>query len=1190
MRFPGKRSGRRADGKTLQSWIVVAIAAAYVALLFLVAWWGERARPISTPWTVGLVYCLTLAVYNTAWSFYGSVGRATLGFDFLPIYIGPILMLVFGQRLLRKIITLAKAHNATSIADFIAIRYGRSQRMAALVTVIALVAMLPYIALQLKAVATSFDVLTATAIRPDRRDLPFWQDSAFAVAVSMAAFAIIFGVRHIHASEHHRGLMLAIAFESLVKLATFIIVGAYIIWGILGGPGRAISLATSDPAFSRLLTIDLTNPTWISNTLIAAFAFLCLPHMFHVAVVENERPADTRRAAWLFPAYLAIFSIFMLPIAVTGLVTFGSSVNPDSFMVNLPLADGATAMAVLAFIGGLSAATGMVIVAAVALSTMLCNDVAVPVLLRSGLLEQRRFSGDISKSLITIRRIAVVSVLMLAYAMHRVIDQRYPLTSIGLLSFVAIAQFGPSLVAGLFWRGADRAGAVAGIVAGIALWAYTLLIPSAAALSSEASDFVHQGPFGIDWLRPQSLFGVTGLDPISHAAFWSLAVNTLLFLIVSLMRNPNAGTHHQAEAFLSPASGQFRPLRIGRAVLRIDDLKMLAARFVGNERGAEAFDSYLVKRNATAGSAPAKGLVDATAIRFTENLVAGAIGAASARIVIASSLEGPTLSRNAAMAMLDEASQALHFNRKLLEGALEGVTQGILVLDADLRLTAWNRRLLTLLDLPPEIVRVGLSLGELVAYNQGRGEYADHDLKALLINRDIGNEKWPYTYQRQRPDGTVLEAVYDRMPEGGYISTYTDVTERHRAAEALRAARDTLEERVQERTEALELAKAAAERANLDKTRFLASASHDLLQPLNAARLFLAALQEETGKSSLTEDSRLLVNNASAALRSTEQLLNTLLDISSLDSGATRISPSVFAISDVFTQLELEFSAMAQARNLSLRVVPCKLHVHTDPHLLRRVLQNLLANAIRYTSGGRVLLAARVRGKQLRLDVWDTGIGIAPDRQAEIFEEFRRLHDRNGDDVGHGLGLAIVQRIAARLGHQVGLCSQPGRGSLFHISVPVADAPTATINALEMDDAAAVASLPALVLCVDNDAAIREGMRALLTRWNYRAVVAADEESALAALAGEVPDIMLLDYHLDHGRSGIELLDRLRQRWKQNIRALILTADRSEDIARAAQERGCAVLLKPTKPAALRRFLNGAQLHRHGQHDGEVPA
>lgn len=1179
----------------MQSWLVLAVAAAYVAVLFLIAWWGDRRAERGLPdnpgsWMAGIAYCLTLAVYNTAWSFYGSVGRAaTSGLDFLPIYIGPALVLIFGQGLLRKVITLAKAHNATSIADFIAIRYGKNQGVAALVTLTALIAVLPYIALQLKAVAFSFDVLTAPGRGAGAADLPFWQDTAFAVAIAMAVFGIIFGVRHIHASEHHRGLMLAIAFESLVKLAAFSAVGAYIVFGLFDGIGDLLARARADAALRPLLDVDLAHPTWLSNTVIALIAFLCLPQAFHVAVIENGSPRDLRRAAWLYPAYLLLLSLFMVPIAIAGLITLGPSVNPDTFILTLPLAGQALDIGLLAFIGGLSAATGMVIVAAVASSTMLCNDVVMPLLLRSRFLGRHRMTRDVGAALIAIRRICVVLVLMLAYAMHHVVDQRYPLTVIGLLSFVAIAQLGPAFLGGLYWRRASRAGAIIGIAAGIILWVYTLLIPSITPLLPMTAGLINQGPWGIAWLRPQALFGLEGLDPISHATFWSLGANGLMFVLVSLLHRPRLAERLQAEAFVAAAPGQAAPLRVGRAVVRLEDLRGLAARFVGAQRGASAFERYLAARRDRDGPAigPA-GLVDADAIRFTENLLAGAIGAPSARVVIAAALEGHSLSRGAAMAMLDEASEALHFNRKLLEGALESVPQGICVFDAELRVTAWNGRFLDLLDLPRDVVRVGLPLAELIAFNQRRGEYGAGDFASLLTNRDIANQTWPYAYERRRPDGTVLETVYDRMPEGGFISTYTDVTERHRAAEALRLTNESLEQRVRERTEALERAKAEAEHANAGKTRFLAAASHDLMQPLNAARLFLSALQEGEGEARLPDGARLLVGNASAALRSTEHLLGTLLDISSLDGGRVRAEPVDVPVSGLLSQLGLEFSALAQARHLILRVMPCGLHVHTDPNLLRRVLQNLLSNAIRYTPQGRVVLGCRRRGSMLRIEVRDTGIGIPEDRQAEIFEEFRRLDHAAALGEGHGLGLAIVERIARRLGHPIHIRSAPGRGTCIGISVPIAPSPAlASPAAPPARDAAPAGSL--LVLCLDNDDAILRGMAALLEGWQHRVVPAGDEAAALRLLAGRIPDVALIDYHLDGQDNGLEVLDRLRLRWGRPVQALLITADRSDTTLAEARARGCEVLLKPVKPASLRRFLTRAALQRAGHPDQGTP-
>ena len=1173
----------------VQGWLVLVISAAYVAALFLLAWWGERRAQDRGPMAGALVYCLTLAVYNTSWSFYGSVGRAaTSGLDFLTIYVGPTLVLLLGRPLLGRVIALAKAQNATSIADFIAARYGKSQALAALVTLTALLGVLPYIALQLKAVGTSFDLLAGPP-GPGAR-LPFWQDSAFATAAAMALFAIVFGVRHIHASEHHRGLMLAIAFESLVKLAAFLAVALLITFGIADGPRGLAARLAADPALNEVLAFDLARPAWLSNTLIAAIAFLCLPQAFHVAVVENQKPQHVRTAAWLYPAYLLAFSLFMPPIALAGRSLLGPAVNPDTYMIALPLAGGVPSAALLAFIGGLSAATGMVIVATVALSTMLCNDVIMPLALRWPLGGRQGPAWPVAAALLKVRRVAVVAILLFAYLMHRLVDQAYPLTLIGLVSFVAVAQFGPAFFGGLLWRRANHAGAVCGILVGFAFWAYTLLLPSIAPLWPAADALVHAGPWAIAWLRPQALFGLTGLDPISQATLWSLGGNGLVFVLLSLLRGQSAAERSQAALFTSAPAGAMVAAPQGRAVMRFDDLRLTAARFVGAERASAAFESYLAGRRAGQGPRlDASGLVDLDSVRFTENLVAGAIGGASARVVMASSLESRSLSRRAAMAMLDEASQALHFNRKLLEGALESIPQGICVFDAELRITAWNGRFLQRLGLPGDVIRVGFSLAELVDFNRGRGEYDADDLKALLVNRDLAAQTWPYVYERQRPDGTVLEIVYDRMAAGGYVSTYTDVTERHQAAAALRRANEDLEERVRERTQALEQAKAAADEANAGKTRFLAAASHDLLQPLNAARLFLAALDEKLAVAGASApEQRSLAANAATALRSTEELLDALLDISAYDAGAVQAEVAPFAIADLFARLELEFSALAQRRGLTLRVVPSRLAVRSDAALLRRILQNLLSNAIRYTPSGRVLLGCRRRGAMLCLEVWDTGIGIAPERQAEIFGEFVQLQPRDGGEKGAGLGLAIVERIARLLGHPIELGSRPGRGSCFAVSLPLAPHPVPVPVGEEGAVSPAFAAQALTVLCVDDDETILAGLAALLGSWGHRAVIAASPAAALALDAHA--DALIVDHHLGEGPTGLDLAQTLYAKAKGGLPVLVATADRGEAVRRAVRERGFEMLYKPVKPAALRRFLNGVALRRRVQAQEELSA
>lgn len=1172
----------------MQAWFVLAVAAGYVTTLFLIAWWGDRRSvdgPLVSPrsWAAAVSYCLTLAVYNTSWSFYGSVGRAaTSGLDFATIYIGPTLVLLFGQKLLAKVIAIAKAQNVTSIADFIAARYGKSQALAAFVTLASLLGVLPYIALQLKAVGKSFDYLILQPERAGGEALRFWQDSAFGVAASMALFAIVFGVRHVHASEHHRGLMLAIAFESVVKLVAFLVVALFVLFGLSGGPAALLSQFASDPQLAGILAFDPTQPVWPSTIIISAIAFLCLPQAFHVAVVENESPGHTRTAAWLYPGYLALFSLLILPIAAAGLARFGAMMDPDTYVISLPIAADAGAISLVAFLGGLSAATGMVIMTSVALSTMLCNDVIMPLLLRSRFFGLRAQSRQVASVLMIVRRLSILGILLLAYLMHRLVNQTYPLTVIGLLSFVAVAQFGPAFVGGLFWQRANKIGASIGIAVGFLIWAYTLLLPSAAPLWPAFEEIVRDGPWQLGFLKPNALFGLDGLDPISHATLWSLAANLICFVAFSLLGRQTTVERNQAAAFADGVVRDTVPKLSSRVVVRLDDLRALARRFVGAERGAAAFDGYLAAR--MSGSGPRldpSGLVDLDSIRFTENLLAGAIGAASARVVIAASLEGHSLSRRAAMAMLDEASEALRFNRSLLQGTLESVPQGICAFDADFNITAWNGRFIALLDLPPDFVRVGLPLSELIAFNVARGEYAASEFAALLVNRDVAAQSWPYLYERKRPDGTVLEIVYDRAAEGGYVSTYTDVTERHRAAEALRRANEDLELRVRERTEALERAKAEAEQANLGKTRFLAAASHDLLQPLNAARLFLSALDESLHASShagAAEKERTLAGSAITALRSTEHVLDRLLDISSYDAGAVRAEPSDFPIADLLVQLNVEFSAMARERGLVLRVVDCKLAVRSDPHLLRRILQNLLSNALRYTPRGRILLGCRRRGGNLRIEVWDTGIGIAAADQKRIFEEFQRLAP--GSEKGLGLGLAIVDRISRLLGHPVDLRSRPGHGSCFAVTVPLANGPGMSLQRKAAMAAPDVTERALTILCLDNDATILDGLTALLGGWDHRVLVATNATGAMAAAAASPPDVVLVDYHLDGERTGLDFLDDLRQRSGCGVCALVVTGDRSETVRTAAKARGCEVLSKPVKPAALRRFLSGEAMSR----------
>ena len=641
---------------------IVAASLAYLFFLFAIAWWADRRADarrsvIASPY----VYALSLAVYCTTWTFYGSVGRAaSLGIGFLPIYLGPTLLMLLGPLVLRKILRIAKAQRITSIADFLASRYGKSQGLGGLVALTAVIGITPYIALQLKAVAVSFDVLSGAdpSGQTGGLTLPVVLDNAFYVAVVMAAFAIVFGTRHIDAAEHHEGMVAAIAFESVVKLVAFLAVGAFVVWGMYGGTADLFARAEGHPEIQRLFTAApaLGDGSWPTIMLLATAAVLCLPRQFQVMVIENVDERHLTRALWLFPLYMLLINLFVLPVAVAGLMQFPDrAVDPDVFVVALPLAAGDGWLALLAFIGGLSAATGMIIVEAIALSTMVCNDLVMPLLLRSRSARLERLH-DLSPLLLAIRRAAIVAILLLGYVYFRLAGSAYALVAIGLISFAAVAQFAPVLIGGIYWTGGTRRGALAGLSAGILTWAYTLLLPSFARSGWLPETFIEDGPWGVELLRPYALFGLDGLDPLTHSLFWSMLLNIGLYVAVSLLDRPGLGERAQATAFVEVFQHAEAPLTAGqwRGDATVGDLARIVARFLGPQRAEQAFAELDPQRKA-----------GAELVRFAERLLAGAIGAASARVALASAVKGGEVSYPELMRMLDETSHVIEYSRQL---------------------------------------------------------------------------------------------------------------------------------------------------------------------------------------------------------------------------------------------------------------------------------------------------------------------------------------------------------------------------------------------------------------------------------------------------------------------------------------------------------------------------------------------
>ncbi len=1297
----------------LQSWVLAVVALAYGTLLFGVAWLGDRwhraGRGLPTP----VVFSLALGIYCTSWTFYGAVGRAASnGWDYLTIYLGPIIAFLLLHRLPARIVDIGKRQRVTSIADFIAARYGKSQGLAFWVSLVALVAVLPYIALQLRAVSRSYELLAERSGSVPGTGLA--DDTALLIAAVLALFSILFGTREVDQTERHPGMVLAVAAESAVKLLAFIAVGLYVVFGMFDGPGALLAAASADEAIAAVYSTSALGAPFIVHTMLALLAILCLPRQFHVMVVENSGPGDMAAARWVFPAYLAMFTLFVAPIAVAGMLTPDAGADADLFVLTLPLSQGREGLALLAFVGGFSAATAMVIVATITCSTMLCNEVIMPAIirLRGGRLPS---ATALPRLLVFIRRVLIILILLLSWLCFRLIGAYGALASIGLLSFVAAAQFAPALLLGLYWKGATRQGALAGLIAGFLVWMYTLLLPAFVRTGWLPRALLDDGPLGLSWLRPYALFGIEGIEPVTHGTLWSLGINVAVLVWVSRHAHAGLMERRQAGVFAGePDQGRGRQEAL-RGSATIGDLRVLAERFVGEAKARTAFAQHLAERRLDPSDA---NRADRRTVEFTERLLSGAMGAAAARTVLGSALRGRELQIEDVADIVGSASETSRFNRDLLETTLENVAEGISVVDSEMRLVAWNRRYAELFAYPPGLLRIGTPVEALVRYNARMGRCGPGDVEELVARR-LGYLRAgvSHVFQRTWNDGTVFELRQNPLPGGGLVTSFSDITEHKRiesalvererdiriytdnvpvliayvdaefrfrfvnrayheslglersriigrrvdevlgqerflareahmaralegeiqrfevetsdgvggvhyadtsyipdrnadgtvngfyalfhdvtgrrlAEQALKEAYDTLEQRVAERTRelsvlnerlrrenelrrdielALREASEAAQAANLSKTRFLAAASHDLLQPLNAARLFTSAL----GQRSHDERTELSIQRVDSSLQAAEELLTALLDISKLDAGAIEPKVTRFGLREVLEALTMEFGALAEQRGLRFDTVPCSLGVISDRRFVRRILQNFLSNAFRYTRRGRVLMGCRRVGDRVRIEVWDTGPGIPEDQRERVFEEFQRLHrlDETGEK-GMGLGLAIVQRMGKALDHPITVRSWVGRGSVFSVevpateqAVPIAPARPRVLAGRELQGV--------VVMCVDNQDDILDGMVDLLSGWGCEVMTAPGTGDAVRVIedAGRVPDLVLADYHLDGGDTGLATLAAVRQRHGE-IRGAVITADHSEELRALVRSAGYTLLKKPVRPAALRAIMS----------------
>lgn len=1097
-----------------------------ILLLFIVAAWVERSGSGAAR-ASGLrhrTYTLALGVYCTSWTFYGSVGSAVRsGWAYMPIYLGPILLLLLAPRFLTRLAKAVSEERATTVSDFIAARFGHDSGVSRLVTTIALLGTIPYLALQLRSIGNAMSIVSGREI----------MDAAMVVSSGLLTlFALLFGARRFELAGRSEGLLYAIGLDSMLKLVALVFVAALATVLMFGtDPGH---LARGMSALSERFAPQHLTLEFGAILLVSIFAIVALPRQFYMGLVEAKGDTDLVRARFGLAAYLAAMALLVVPIALAGLALLPHGTAPDLFVLQLPASVGSEVVLAAALLGGIGAAASMAIVDTTALATMVSNDLFAGTVIRSSGTPTSLGPGAIGLRMLALRRLSIAAIMMLALSFALLINREQSLASMGLAAFAAMAQFTPHLILATTGSGRDPLAAQASLATGLVLWLYTLALPPVlpetwlAMLSGTLFD-------------PVRLFGIGRATPFVHGVGWSLGCNLAVYALIAARKVP-------APALPRLFAGQGRVSTIG-------ELVQLVSGFVGEERALREFPE------ATHGAA-----VSRKAARKAQVLIASVVGASSARALVASALASGQMDLADVTRLLDEGGQSLRFSRQLLASTFEHIDSGISVVDAELNLVAWNSGYEEIMDYPPGLLREGMPVEDLIRHNALRGDFIGDDLEDSITRRldhlRAGNH---HSFERRREDGRVIKTVGGPMPGGGYVMSFTDVTEEVRVRDELERTLEDLEQRVEERTRALREANRLLARATQDKTRFLAAASHDLLQPLHAAGLFTAAL----GRGA-SEQQQPLVGRVDNAIIAAEELLRALLDISRIDAGGVTPALEDVALKAFLADMVESFRPTAEAKGLRLRTGPLYGHVKTDPGLLRSVMQNFLSNAVRYTAKGGVVVGVRRRGKALRIDVVDTGVGFSEEQAEAIFGEFTRLGEVEVE--GLGLGLALVERIVRLLGGRIEVSSNEGRGSRFSLLLPAFR--TNGIRPVPFSSTAAGsgATRQLKVLVADNDRRIVEATTALVEGLGHAAIGVGDIASARAH--ANTVDVVLADYRLDNGEDGITLVRTLRE-VKPSLPAAILTAEPYATIRAEAEAVAVPVFAKPVAPHVIERFLAG---------------
>lgn len=1140
--------------------ILLALTLAYVMTLLGVASYHDRGaayRPTSP-----FMYAMTLAVFCTSWTFYGAVGSmAAKPWSHTTIYLGPILLLTLGSPIMDRLRAMGHRQKVTSIADFLGARYGKRQSVASIVAVICLIAILPYLSLQFRALQQIWAVVNTGDVAVPQTSA---DNVTLLVAVGLAAFAILFGARRLDGSERQRGLMQAMAVESIVKLLAFVfIAGLCVVY--------LASDSTPDVAVPSLAELPVSGDFW-AQLLIAALAIMCLPRQFHVGVVELDSIEQAKTSRWLFPLYLFLFMILAVPIALAGgeLFKFNPDVTADTYVQMVPMVLDSEFGTALAFLGGVSAATGMVLVSTVSVAIMVTNELVTPLLFRLSIARSQALL-NLGTLLRRSRQFTIAGISIAAWVVAAGLSSLPQLTQIGFLSFLGSVQMAPPLLLGMYWRRTHGAAVFWGMFAGAAIWLLMGVIPA----MHPSEPWLLVTILGDHWWDRAAALSFAQITTLS------LGLNTALCILLSLILKPKLADIRQAIAFIDGQIGN-QPLDTSPSAIPVIQLKSLVAPLLSDvalQRFWRELETSYEQRLLPSDRAP-RFVVSAV-----ESVLANAVGATSARQILKRLAEERQLDVHDLTQMLGDAQKANVFNRDSLEAAVENLSHGVSVVDADLRLVAWNNRYAEMFDYPARFLFVGCPIERVYRFNAERGilSTSGRSLEEEIDRRlQYMREASPHNLERVMPDGRVLDIRGTPLPGGGFVTTYVDITEYRETATALSEARSELEARLASGEEVLsqrnaELRKEVRLRSEAEnqlraayqsKSQFMSATSHDLLQPINAARLFAVALESEVTSEQGSEH----LAQINLAISRAQQMISELREMARLEAGGQPAVIAPTALEPVLNALQRVYAEQAHAKGLEFKYVATDLWVSADESILRRLLENIVANAVKYTRSGKVLLGVRRRGDRAIIQVCDTGPGIAIEDKGRIFEAFERLNRAHTAGVdGLGLGLSLVSAYAELIGAEVDLHSTSGRGSIFEVSLPVVEPQQIEVSKVEF----ANADLSGVVLALDNDTALLSGLAAMLEQWGLEVKVARNREEAsqwLSITSMNTPVLMIVDFHLDDGDTGLAVATMLREQGI-NTQVLVVSADDSPEVRAQARAAGFRFLPKPIEPNRLRTLL-----------------